>query len=143
MAPLIYLRSVIRGKYFQNPDQQYAPYIFWYWNGGFKRKRFEYVTREISKKGLNPGFAHCRIWKRIPQEFWMSLGWLDLFEDCLKVCEKNGTHMSYTAGDPCFPDNRILEKYPEMRRQSLRWEKTRYCQLCRIAEIVVHRGSAA
>ncbi|MFA6293766.1 MAG: hypothetical protein WC637_18405, partial [Victivallales bacterium] len=102
-------------EHFSDPDLSYAPHAFWFWNGAEELKNPPHLARmaeEMSRQGLNPGYVHARHYKA-HEPFWLSDDWYKCFQSAVESAEKNGTHMSYTMGDPCFPDKYLLPDHPE------------------------------
>ncbi len=98
--------------HFREPDLGYAPTAFWFWNGPLKRERIAWMAKEMSRQRLNPGYVHARHYKA-HEPFWLSDDWFTCFQAALESAAAGGTRMSYTMGDPCFPDKYLLPDHPE------------------------------
>lgn len=100
---------------FASPDNSYAPLMFWFWNDGDNIKHPEHyaaMAKELSDKGLNPGFVHARLFRpQVP--FWLSDDWYRCFKAALEMAKQCGTHLSYCMGDPGFPDKYLLADHPD------------------------------
>lgn len=100
---------------FNNPDMFYAPHTFWFWNKPDeikKPKHFAEMAKEMSRQGLNPGYIHARHYKA-GEPFWLSDDWYTCFSASVEAARDNGTFVTYTMGDPCFPDKYMLPDHPE------------------------------
>lgn len=112
---------------FAVPDQWYAPHAFWFWNGAFQKENIRSQAENFLKQRLNPGYIHARFWPYMALDFWLSDQWFELFRTALKETEKNDGFLSYTIGDPCFPDKKILSAHPELRARSLACDTMELC----------------
>ena len=73
------------------------------------------MAQEMARQRLNPGYVHARHYK--PHEpFWLSDDWYKCFQAAVESAEQAGAHMTYTMGDPCFPDKYLLPDHPEYPR---------------------------
>jgi len=100
---------------FQDPVLAYAPHAFWFWSGAGEIKdpaHFARMAREMARQGLNPGYVHARHYKA-HEPFWLSDDWYNCFQAAVESAEQAGAHMTYTMGDPCFPDKYLLPDHPE------------------------------
>lgn len=111
----------LRETDFPKPDAFYAPHAFWFWNGAFRTARIRSQAAGMCEQNLNPGYVHARFWPTPPLDFWMSEKWLDLFRNALEETARHGMHVTYTIGDPCFPDKYFLKDHPELAARSLEW----------------------
>ncbi len=103
---------------FANPDNVYAPHAFWFWNGAGDigdPAHFARMASEMSRQGFNPGYVHARHYKA-HEPFWLSDDWYACFQAAVESAEQAGAHMTYTMGDPCFPDKYLLPDHPEHPR---------------------------
>ena len=106
------------GARFCDPDRFYAPHFFWFWNSACELndpRHFATMAQGIASQGLNPGYVHARHYKA-QTPFWLSDDWYDCFQAAVESTEQAGAFMSYTMGDPCFPDKYLLPDHPEYPR---------------------------
>jgi hypothetical protein len=100
---------------FAQPEQIYAPSIFWFWNGAddlADPAHFAEMAKGMGQQGLNPGYVHARHY-RYGQSYWLSDNWYTCFGAALETAKADGTCLSYTMGDPCFPDKYLLSDHRE------------------------------
>ena len=94
------------------------------------------MAREMSKKRLNPGYAHARHsgepsapYPLLPLKQWLSPLWFESFSAALAEAEKAGTTLGY-CDEYWWPSGqaggRVLEKSPELAAQSLEWQRQVY-----------------
>lgn len=103
---------------FLNPDASYAPHSFWFWNGPEDMKspeHFAKMSKDMAAQGMNPGYIHARHYKE-QTPFWLSDDWFKCFQAAVEGAEQAGARVTYTMGDPCFPDKYLLPDHPEYPR---------------------------
>jgi hypothetical protein len=104
---------------FSDPDLSYAPFAFWFWNGPLDSDYISGMAAEMCRQRLNPGYVHTRLHSNFPTEWWISEAWFKAFVASLAKTAEAGMHLTYTSGDPCFPQRMILEKNPEFAACSI------------------------
>jgi hypothetical protein len=102
-------------KCFREPDISYAPHAFWFWNGPLEPEHISKMAAEMCKQGMNPGYVHARNYKA-HEPYWLSDEWYKSFQAAVESTENSRAHMTYTMGDPCFPDKYLLPDHPEKPR---------------------------
>lgn len=117
---------------FKDPPLWYAPHTFWFWDSPLNRSQVRDMAEEMTGQRLNPGYVHARTgtkWDRnieLPREQWLSEPWFDAFKAALEKAETRGMYLGY-CDEYMWPSGqaagRILENYPSLRSQSLRWGK--------------------
>lgn len=107
---------------FANPDYYYAPHAFWFWNGCFKRDNIRTQAKDFCKQRLNAGYVHIRSWPTPPNDIWLSQKWFELFDIALEESAKANMYVSYTCGDPSFPQGAVMRQNPQLRARSLDWK---------------------
>ena len=103
---------------FSSPVAAYGPHAFWFWNCAEELKdpaHFARMAGEMARQGLNPGYVHARHY-RAHEPFWLSDDWYACFQAVVESAEKAGARLTYTMGDPCFPDKYLLPDHPEKPR---------------------------
>ncbi len=118
---------------FNQPPLFYAPHTFWFWDAPLDADLTASMAREMTKKGLNPGYAHPRHsgapdkpYPLLPLEEWLSPLWFQSFEAALSEAEKVGMTLGY-CDEYWWPSGqaagRVLEKHPELAAKSLEWSR--------------------
>jgi hypothetical protein len=118
---------------FNQPPLFYAPHTFWFWDAPLDADLTASMAKEMTKKGLNPGYAHPRHsgarykpYPSLPPEEWLSPLWFQSFKTALSEAEKAGMTLGY-CDEYWWPsgqaDGRVLEKHPELAAQSLEWNR--------------------
>ena len=110
---------------FACPEMAYAPHAFWFWNGPEELKtpvHFSRMAAEMARQGLNPGYLHARYYTP-DRAFWLTPEWYDSVKAAADGAAAAGAHVSYTMGDPSFPDKYILPAHPELKAVSLAWTR--------------------
>ena len=100
---------------FNQPDPSYAPHAFWFWSGPEEFKtpdHFAKMAKEMASKGFNPGYVHARHYQS-QTPLWLSDAWYTCFQAAVEATEQAGARVTYTMGDPCFPDKYLLADHPE------------------------------
>jgi len=109
-------------KNFINPDMIYAPFAFWFWDANLDSNLIIKMAREMSAKGLNPGYIHGR--EGMPPEQWISPLWFQSFDKALKQAKLNNTYLGF-CDEYWWPSGRangkVLDKNPDLRAKSLKW----------------------
>ena len=103
---------------FLRPDISYAPQAFWFWSGPEEFKtpgHFARMAKEMASQGLNPGYVHARHYQS-HTPLWLSDDWYSCFQAAVEASEQAGARVTYTMGDPCFPDKYLLPDHPEYPR---------------------------
>jgi hypothetical protein len=80
------------------------------------------MVREMSAKGINPGYIHGRI--ELPPDQWISPIWFESFGATLNQARSSNTYLGY-CDEYWWPSGRangkVLEKNPHLRAASLNW----------------------
>lgn len=108
---------------FDNPPMFYAPHAFWFWDDVIKDDKFAAsMAEEMTRKGLNPGYAHPRSGfdsrvASLPIEQYLSDTWLDSFGNALEAAGSEGFTLGY-CDDYDWPSGqaagRVLREHPEL-----------------------------
>jgi hypothetical protein len=118
---------------FKQPPMFYAPHTFWFWDAPLKPEQTASMAREMTKQGLNPGYAHPRHsgdpggpFPTLPKEQWLSPLWFTSFGAALNEAENANMTLGY-CDEFWWPSGqaagRVLEQHPELKAQSLKWER--------------------
>ncbi|TFG45978.1 MAG: hypothetical protein E4H40_07740, partial [Candidatus Brocadiia bacterium] len=118
---------------FNQPPLFYAPHTFWFWDAPLDAGLTASMAKEMTKKGLNPGYAHPRHsgapdkpYPLLPPEQWLSPLWFQSFKAALSEAEKAGMTLGY-CDEYWWPSGqaagRVLEKHPELAAKSLEWAR--------------------
>jgi hypothetical protein len=114
-------------KYFIQPDMIYAPFAFWFWDTKLDPQHAAKMAEEMSRKRLNPGYAHPR--KGLPHEEWLSSLWFKSFQSALNKAEEADAYLGY-CDEYWWPsgqaDGRVLKAHPDLEAVSLRWDIQSY-----------------
>lgn len=108
------------GQEFSTPSMRYAPFAFWFWDAPLDAGQTAAMAAEMSRQGLNPGYAHARV--GLPREEWLGEPWFDAYGAALDEAREAGAFLGY-CDEYWWPsgraDGRVLAEHPELAAVSL------------------------
>lgn len=114
---------------FGNPDNIYAPFMFWFWDEPLDSGKMAEMSRVMSSQGFNPGYAHGRNsmvgTPDLPDDQWLGDKWFSAFDAALKEATKQQHYLGYCDEYwwPSFQAHgRVLKQHPELKAESLKWQ---------------------
>jgi hypothetical protein len=118
---------------FSQPPLFYAPHTFWFWDAPLDPQQTASMAGEMTRQRLNPGYAHprhsgdpSRPYPTLPKKQWLSPLWFQSFDAALQEAEGADMTLGY-CDEFWWPSGqaagRVLEQHPELKAQSLKWER--------------------
>ncbi len=105
---------------FASPSMLFAPFAFWFWDAPLDPDQTARMAEEMSRQGLNPGYAHARL--GLPPEQWLSPLWFEAFGAALAAAEKSNAFLGF-CDEYWWPsgqaNGRVLAAHPELAAVSL------------------------
>lgn len=72
---------------FREPEREYSPLAFWFWNGTLEPETLREQIREMVDKGVYGGFMHSRAYLKTP---YLEKEWWDAVDACIDEGRKQG-----------------------------------------------------
>ncbi len=120
-------------QHFKNPDMQYAPFMFWFWDAPLDsvavRHHMETMTTNMLDQHLNPGYVHARMsmvdTPNLPLKQWLSPMWFKTFDRMVSIAKTANSYIGF-CNDYWWPSGkaagRVLQNNPDLWAVSLRWK---------------------
>ena len=120
-------------SHFQQPPKWFAPHAFWFWDAPLNPDSAASLAREMTRQGLNPGYAHPRHsgdlssrYPSLPLEQWLSPLWFTSFGAAMQEAARADMTLGY-CDEYWWPSgqafDRVLKAHPELQAKSLQWSR--------------------